>query len=64
MKSERFYTIVGNPFELENRTSSNKTSNRNKGELLRKRKLEANEKEKSEAQVASRPTKRARKACA
>jgi hypothetical protein len=62
MKGERFHTVIGNPFELQTRTASNKTSNSNKGKLLKKRKLEAAEMEESEARVTSRPMKRTRKA--
>jgi hypothetical protein len=36
LKSERFYTIIGNPFELEVRTSSNASSNKRKGAKLKR----------------------------
>jgi hypothetical protein len=57
MKFERFYTIIGNPFELEIRTSSNMRSNRTKADRLKR----SREEEKvGAAPVASRLRKRAR----
>lgn len=59
LKSERFYTTIGNPFELDVRTSSNRNSNRNKAVKLKR---DAGEMEGGEdlGASASRRTKRAR----
>jgi hypothetical protein len=35
MKGDRFHTIVGNPFELDARSTSNALSNRKKGTKLK-----------------------------
>jgi hypothetical protein len=67
---ERFFTIIGNPFALDKRTSSNAVSNKTKGcnlkEVVKVKKRAAAEMEQqvggggSEEEVASRPIKRAR----
>jgi hypothetical protein len=36
LKSERFYTVIGNPFELDSRTTANMNSNRVKNGKLKK----------------------------
>ncbi|KAH5125479.1 hypothetical protein HBI68_093450 [Parastagonospora nodorum] len=45
LKSERFYTTIGNPFELEMRTSSNKNSNKRKGTMLKRNVAEMKDEE-------------------
>jgi hypothetical protein len=61
MKGERINTIIGNPWELVTRTSSNARSNKAKGETLkmaRKRSIdEAEIEEEGSAQVV-RPVKK------
>lgn len=36
LKGERFYTVIGNPWEIDGRSTSNSKSNTNKGEELKK----------------------------
>lgn len=36
MKGERFYTVIGNPWEIDGRSTSNSNSNKNKGMKLKK----------------------------
>jgi len=43
LKAERFYTTIGNPFEIEMRTSSNKNSNMRKGSVLKRKMKEMKE---------------------
>lgn len=49
LKAERFYTTIGNPFEMEMRTSSNKNSNKRKGSVLKRKMKEMKEKKDSES---------------
>jgi hypothetical protein len=62
---ERFFTIIGNPFALDKRTSSNMVSNKSKGRTLKvvkKRAAEEMEQQSGgEEEIALRPIKRARK---
>ncbi|KAH8723862.1 hypothetical protein GQ44DRAFT_619589 [Phaeosphaeriaceae sp. PMI808] len=66
LKQERFWTTLGNPFELDARTASNARSNRQKQMLIKKRTLEvaegagAGEGEGEGEGVGGRPKKRAR----
>lgn len=63
LKGEKMANVVGNPWELDTRTTSNKNSNEVKGDKLqRATKRDREEMEKSEAREkeAARPVKKAR----
>jgi hypothetical protein len=65
LKSERFYTAIGNPFELEMRTSSNKNSNKRKGTMLKRNVAEMKDEEGGEVNedvVRAPKAKQAKKA--
>jgi hypothetical protein len=68
LKEERFYTAIGNPWELNTRSSSNQISNKTKGSNLKevtKTKRKADEMEGGEVQgqeaIDARPKKKAKR---
>jgi hypothetical protein len=67
LKYERFHTIIGNPFELDTRTSSNRASNIYKGAELKKATGKRNRaqmedsEDGSQARADTRPMKAAKK---
>ncbi|KAL5117141.1 hypothetical protein ACEQ8H_004966 [Pleosporales sp. CAS-2024a] len=54
LKSERFWTTIGNPFELDVRTSSNANSNKRKGEVLKRDTSEMEDGEKTKSSKKAR----------
>jgi hypothetical protein len=57
MKGERINTIIGNPWELVTRTSSNAKSNKAKGETLRKARKRSMEEAEIEEESRARVTR-------